>query len=120
MNNLPGSRLIRLALLTLPVIFSLAWMSQSEANPSIQQQSTGSSLTVTETGAKNGKVIAEVPGSATDIPVSMSPDSGAEGAAVNEGREDLTAFFSIGVVVDIILVTVFLVWAAGQWSKTKR
>ncbi|HHH44762.1 MAG TPA: hypothetical protein ENK49_11545 [Gammaproteobacteria bacterium] len=39
--------------------------------------------------------------------------------AVNGGREDLTGFFTIGVVVDVILVTAFLVWAAGQWRKKR-
>ena len=120
MKNLPGSRLVRLALLTLPVIFTLTWAIPGEANPSILQQSAGSSLTVTEAGVNNGGAVAGGQGVAADIPVSMSPDSGAEGAAVNDGRKNLTAFFSIGVVANILLVAVFLIWAVGQWSKTKQ
>ncbi len=35
-------------------------------------------------------------------------------------REDLTVFFSIGVVVDVLLVAAFLVWAIGQWRRTRK
>ncbi len=41
-------------------------------------------------------------------------------AAVTGGRDDLTTFFSIGVVIDVLLLTAFLIWAVGQWRKTKK
>jgi hypothetical protein len=37
-----------------------------------------------------------------------------------DAREDLTVFFTIGVVVDVLLVTAFLVWAVGQWRKPRK
>lgn len=43
-----------------------------------------------------------------------------EGAAVNDRSEDLMVFFSIGVIVNILLVAAFLAWAIGQWRKTKK
>jgi len=49
----------------------------------------------------------------------VDPGAGTAAAAAG-GREDLSVFFSIGVVVDVLLVTVFLVWAVGQWRKTKK
>jgi hypothetical protein len=52
--------------------------------------------------------------------VSASPDSLTAQATINGGREDLTVFFSIGMVVDVFLVMAFLAWAVGQWRKTKK
>lgn len=75
-----------------------------------QLQAPLSSLTATETGAQNGRAVTGV----------LEPVSGAEGVVVPDGREDLTVFFTIGVIVDVLLVTVFLVWAVGQWRKTKK
>ncbi len=71
-----------------------------------QAQSTGSTLMPAETGVGS--------------PAAASPGSGAEITAVQGGREDLTVFFSIGLAIDVILVTAFLVWAVGQWRKTKK
>lgn len=120
--NLRGGQRIQPVLLTLPVVLMLAVAPLSEANPlSLQQsQSPGSLLAVAEDGAENSGVVAGVPGSAADVSASMSPDSGAGEAAVTDGRKDLTVFFSIGVVVDVLLVAAFLVWAVGQWRKTKK
>ncbi|GEM_PF-3174808 len=72
-----------------------------------QSQSPGSSLTGVDTGTGN------------DGPGTGIPGAAEEGAAVNHGREDLTAFFTIGVVIDVLLVVAFLVWAVGQWRKQK-
>ena len=36
------------------------------------------------------------------------------------GREDLTAFFSIGIIVDVLLIAAFVIWAVGQWRKTRK
>jgi len=37
-----------------------------------------------------------------------------------DAREDLTVFFSIGIVIDILLLTLFAVWAVGQWRKPRK
>jgi hypothetical protein len=60
-----------------------------------------------EAGTENAGAVAEIPGPAV------------AGTVANEGREDLTVFFSIGLVLDVLLVTAFLVWAVGQWRKKK-
>jgi hypothetical protein len=73
-----------------------------------------------EAGTENGGAIAGVPVSAADIPVSTSSGTSVEDAAVNDRSEDLTVFFSIGVIIDVLLVAAFLVWAIGQWRKTKK
>lgn len=75
---------------------------------------------VTEALAENGGAVAGVPGLATNIPESMPANAGKKGAATNDDRKDLTVFFSIGVIADILLVAAFLIWAVGQWSKTKN
>ena len=74
-----------------------------------QSQSPGHLLTVAETGQENDGVVAGIPGS-TAV---------AEETIINDSRTDLTVFFSIGIVVDVLLVTAFLVWAVGQWRKKK-
>ena len=48
-----------------------------------------------------------------------TPGTHTEATIINDGREDLTVFFSIGLVIDVLLVTAFLVWAVGQWRKKK-
>jgi len=75
---------------------------------------------VTEAMPGNGRVVTEVTGLATNIPESISANPGTKRAATSDNRKDLTVFFSIGVIVDILLVTAFLVWAVGQWSKSKK
>ncbi len=35
-------------------------------------------------------------------------------------REDLTVFFAIGILIDLLLLTLFFVWATRQWRKTRR
>jgi len=69
--------------------------------------------------AENAGVDTAVPGSATDISASMAPGSGAEGVEVENGRGDLTVFFAIGMVINVLMVTAFLIWAIGQWRKKK-
>ena len=72
-----------------------------------QLQSPGNSLTVTE--ARTG----------SDEAVAGTPGSGTEATVAHGEREDLTVFFGIGLVVDVLLVTAFLAWAVGQWRKKK-
>jgi len=73
-------------------------------------QSPGSLLAVAETTGQNGGAVTGV----------SEPVRGAGSTAVNDGREDLTVFFAIGIIVDVLLVTAFLLWAVGQWRKTKK
>ena len=56
---------------------------------------------------------------AEDKAAAGTPGTYTEATVANGGREDLTAFFGIGLVVDVLLVTAFLVWAVGQWRKRK-
>ena len=70
-------------------------------------------------GVKNTGIDSAAPGSATDISASITPASGAERVEVEDGRGDLTVFFAIGMVINVLMVTAFLVWAVGQWRKKK-
>ncbi len=89
MKYFPDRRLVRLCLLVLPVLFTLAWAPQGAATlPELQQQ-TASPVPVTEAGA------------------------------VHETRENLTGFFAIGIIINVLLVAFFMVWAVGQWRKNK-
>ena len=33
-------------------------------------------------------------------------------------REDLTVFFTIGVVINLVMITAYFIWAYKQWNKT--
>ena len=41
-------------------------------------------------------------------------------AAPEAGGKELTAFFSIGAVINVVLLAAFLVWAVGEWRKTRK
>jgi hypothetical protein len=118
--NMHGRQLFRLALLTLPVVLILSWTPPGQATPSSPQQATGNPTLLAEALAENGRAAAGVPGPVTAIPGAQPAGTGTDGVAHSTGRKDLTVFFSIGVIVDILLVTAFLVWAVGQWSKSKN
>lgn len=45
--------------------------------------------------------------------------SGDRGDTAGGDQKDLTAFFVIGFIINILLIGAFLFWAAGQWRKTK-
>jgi len=85
-----------------------------------QSPSTGSTLILAETGPGKHGANTIIPGAGVENPATTSPGPGTGTTAVGNGREDLTVFFSIGVVIDVLLVTAFLVWAVGQWRKTKK
>lgn len=110
MRNLPGRWLIRLCLCILPALFAPAWAAQSEATPSALQQSTDSSLPVTGARAETAGGVARVPG----------PVAGAGIKAENDRRDNLTGFFVIGMIINVLLITLFLIWAVGQWRKMKK
>jgi len=120
MLKMHGRKLLRLALFTLPVVLILSWTSPGEAKSSSLQLATAGPTPAAEALAESGRAAAGAPGPLTDIPEDMTAGTGNGGAAGNAGRKDLTVFFSIGVIVDILLVTAFLVWAVGQWSKSKN
>ena len=97
-------------LLILSALFTLAWAAHSEAIPSGPQQSTDSTFRVTEAGAETVGGVSRVP-----EPVS---DTGLR--AAEEARKDLTGFFVIGIIINVLLIMLFLIWAVGQWRKTKK
>ncbi len=111
MLNLSASQRLRLALLTLPILLVLAVESPGAATPSYPLQSTGSTLEVTAAGT---------PGAGANTAAGMPADSGTAEVAIDDAGKDLTVFFVIGMAVNIIMITVFLFWAAGQWRKTRK
>lgn len=61
--------------------------------------------------ADTAGVASQQDGAAPTVPRQLSPE---------EGRKDLSGFFTIGIVVDVLLVTVFAIWAVGQWRKPRK
>ncbi len=53
-------------------------------------------------------------------PAHADPLSKPEGVAPGGEQKDLTAFFAIGFVINILLISAFIFWAKGQWRKTKQ
>jgi hypothetical protein len=82
--------------------------------------SSSGSLLLTEVTARTGGAIAGETEPDTVAAISISPAPAANATPVNGEREDLTMFFSIGVIVDVLLVTAFLIWAVGQWRKARK
>ena len=36
---------------------------------------------------------------------------------IKHDKEDLSVFFGIGMVVNIVMITAFFIWAVKQWKK---
>ena len=100
----PGRRLI----LILSALFTLAWAVHCEATPPGLRQSTDSP--VTEAGAETVGGVSRIAG----------PVPGAGVRAANDTGKSLTGFFVIGMIINVLLITLFLIWAVGQWRKTKK
>ncbi len=45
---------------------------------------------------------------------------GSHTAASEEKKQKLTGFFAIGLVVNILLMVLFGLWAVRQWRKTDK
>jgi hypothetical protein len=69
---------------------------------------------------KNDGAAARLSDPAVSRTLPGSPASATADNTFDDGREDLTVFFTIGVILDVLLVAAFLLWAAGQWRKTKK
>ena len=120
--NLPRSGRAGFALLALPLVFILAGVPPSEADLPGPQPSPAlhSSPTVTEAGANIAGAVAGLTAPAAGASVTKIPDPVAKEMPVNDDREDLTAFFFIGAIIDVLLVAAFLIWAVGQWRKANK
>jgi hypothetical protein len=115
-KGLPDRRLVSLALLVLLCVLNLVWWPYAQASPSetrypLDSSSSGKTA-VPEPDA------AEVQAAGTAAASALSPAAGA--GTATRAREDLTVFFSIGIVLDVLLATLFAVWAVGQWRKTRK
>lgn len=39
---------------------------------------------------------------------------------INHDKEDLSVFFGIGMIVNIVMITSFFIWAVKQWKKNDK
>lgn len=37
---------------------------------------------------------------------------------IEGGREDLTMFFAVGIVINLVMITAYFFWAYKQWNKS--
>jgi hypothetical protein len=91
-----------------------------ETTSSGLQQSTGSPVPVTEAEAENDEGVSRLAGPVSGLPLSMPPVSGPGVRTEIDARKDLTGFFVIGMIINVLLIVLFLIWAVGQWRKTKK
>ncbi len=100
MNYVSTRRAIVIALLfiLLPVVFA------ADRSP-VEQGSTGSSITEAQTSKP---VMVEISATA-------SSDLDA-----NPNKGKLTIFFAIGLVINLVLMTLFGLWAIRQWRKSDK
>lgn len=47
----------------------------------------------------------------------VSTQTAQPSAEEKHSREDLSAFFAIGMMLNIVLVIAFIVWGVKQWKK---
>ncbi len=65
-----------------------------------------------------------VPDTANSLPVPQVPDTAWAGtdtatpAMPAAADSDMTGFFAIGAIIDVLLVIAFIVWALRQWRKS--
>ncbi len=41
-------------------------------------------------------------------------------AKLEEQERELSGFFIIGMVINILVIVVFVIWAAGEWRKSNQ
>jgi len=51
--------------------------------------------------------------------IDVNPPNGDPGLKTPKGSKDLTGFFAIGFIINILAIGAFLYWAAGQWRKKR-
>ncbi len=117
MNSLPERPFTGFYLLILVLLLTPARSAHSEATSADLQQSRGGPVPVTEAGTEIDQEGARLSGPVTP---SMSSVSGTAPRETEEERKDLTGFFVIGMVLNILLLMLFLIWAVGQWRKTRK
>lgn len=109
------------ALRVLPLLLLLAAASPGAAYTRVAQDSHHVSglPAQADAGPVNTDPVAKGAGLAPGSVAVLPGEAHAGNKTASHEREDLTVFFSIGVLLDILLVTAFLVWAVRQWRKTK-
>ena len=111
-------QVLRCALITLPVVILLAWVAP--VKPEATQQAADTPVLPGAAGSRDRSAIAGPAAPDVDNPDSLPATAGGTGPTDNHDRRDLTVFFSIGVIVNILMVAAFIYWAVGQWSGTKK
>jgi hypothetical protein len=103
---------LRHALLALLLTLPLAGESPYAASPPVAHGSATATAGTNRAGTGGG-VGRPAAGAAVTLPAAQETPG-------SDGRRDMTAFFTIGAIVDVLLVAAFLVWAVGQWRKAKK
>ena len=77
----------------------------------------------TESTEQSGKLPGRDPGRLDTVESSaaggtLAAQSGQSEPVIEVEREDLTSFFAVGVVINIVMITAYFVWAYRQWNKS--
>ena len=93
------------------LVLLLTGTSQGAAMPGNLSQIAGESAAQAQSAAP-----AETGGGAMAAPALQGT---ATAAQPPDGRKDLTVFFSVGVIANLLLVVAFVAWAIRQWRNSR-
>ena len=54
----------------------------------------------------------------TAIDTAVEVQSEQPAPVIEVEREELTGFFAVGIVINIVMITAYFVWAYKQWGKS--
>lgn len=87
-------------------------------------------ISLTATGQETGRSspaparpesspLAPIVSESAGTPIEVRPPNGDPGPTTAKPSKDLTGFFAIGFIINILALGAFLYWAAGQWRKKR-
>jgi hypothetical protein len=59
-------------------------------------------------------------GSSSEISTLVSYTGQSEPVLEVEAKDSMIGFFAIGIVINLVMITAFIIWARKQWKKTSK
>jgi len=58
--------------------------------------------------------------SSSEISTLVSYTEQSEPVLAVEAKDSMIGFFAIGIVINLVMIAAFFIWARKQWSKTSK
>jgi len=81
--------------------------------------STGEPVQAVASGQAGMMPERSAPALADDAPAVSAPNDRASAMKAPKPSKDLTGFFAIGFLINVVAIAAFLYWAAGQWRRRR-